>query len=201
MADWIDYRMETFSRQVADDPRLGRLRPIDHSVLMRLVEELMREAWNEGRRELSPLWQRIEKGRTKYANGCTVLSLIDEAGEVAHAVNKYENEERVRDELLDVAAVAMRLYFGEIDRGLEMDGLVQRRAAAKTSTLADIFDRRSDAAAPEDSASAAWEEAARLARGEECLRLQGGHDPCPAIVRDSEGIAVDHDDSACKRSM
>lgn len=75
------------------------------------------------------------------------------------------------------------------------------RAAAKTSTLADIFDRRSDAAAPEDSASAAWEEAARLARGEECLRLQGGHDPCPAIVRDSEGIAVDHDDSACKRSM
>lgn len=77
--------------------------------------------------ELAPLAARIAKGRAKYANGCTVLSLIDEAGEVAHAVNKYEPEDRIRDELLDVAAVAMRLYFGEIDRGLEMDGLVQRR--------------------------------------------------------------------------
>lgn len=78
-------------------------------------------------RELAPLAQRIAKGRAKYANGCTILSLIDEAGEVAHAVNKYESADRIRDELLDVAAVAMRLYFGEIDRGLEMDGLVQRR--------------------------------------------------------------------------
>lgn len=134
MADWIDFRLETFSKQVADDPRLGRLRPIDHSALMRLVEDLMREALKEGGRELSPLARRIEKGRAKYANGCTVLSLIDETGEVAHAVNKYESEDRIRDELLDVAAVAMRLYFGEIDRGLEIDGLVQRRAAAKEGT-------------------------------------------------------------------
>lgn len=132
MADWIDYRMETFSKQVADDPRLGRLRPIDHSDLMKLVEGLMREAWRAGGIELSALAQRIEKGRTKYPNGCTVLSLIDEAGEVAHAVNKYEPEARVRDELLDVAAVAMRLYFGEVDRGLELDGLVQRRASERS---------------------------------------------------------------------
>ena len=76
---------------------------------------------------IRPLVARINKGRAKYPNGCTVLSLVDEAGEVAHAVNKYETEERVRDELLDVAAVAMRLYYGEIDRGLETDGLVQRR--------------------------------------------------------------------------
>lgn len=77
--------------------------------------------------ELFPLAVRIEKGRQKYPNGCTVLSLLDEAGEVAHAVNKYEAEARIREELLDVAVVAMRLYFGEIDRGLEIDGLVQRR--------------------------------------------------------------------------
>lgn len=77
--------------------------------------------------ELVTLADRIQKGRRKYPNGCTVLSLLDEAGEVAHAVNKYESAERIREELLDVAAVAMRLYFGEIDRGLEIDGLVQRR--------------------------------------------------------------------------
>lgn len=79
--------------------------------------------------ELGPLAERIARGRAKYANGCTVLSLLDEAGEVAHAVNKYESADRIREELLDVAAVAMRLYFGEIDRGLEIDGLVQRRTA------------------------------------------------------------------------
>lgn len=84
--------------------------------------------------ELFPLAVRIEKGRQKYPNGCTVLSLIDEAGEVAHAVNKYEPAERIREELLDVAAVAMRLYFGEIDRGLEIDGLEQKRIADKVRT-------------------------------------------------------------------
>jgi hypothetical protein len=83
--------------------------------------------------ELGPLAARIAKGRRKYANGCTVLSLLDEAGEVAHAVNKYEPAERIREELLDVAAVAMRLYFGEIDRGLEIDGLVQRRSLLPSS--------------------------------------------------------------------
>lgn len=131
MADWIDYRIETFSKQVADDPRLGRIRPIDHSALMKLVEELMREAWNEGRRELSPLGQRIEKGRAKYPTGCTALSLIDETGEFAHAINKRESAERIRDELLDVAAVAMRLFFGEVDTASVLEGLVQLRVAAK----------------------------------------------------------------------
>lgn len=80
------------------------------------------------RDDLAPLTQRLAKSRAKYPNGCTVLSLIDEAGEVAHAVNKYEPAERVREELLDVASVAMRLYLGEIDRGLKMDGLIQRRS-------------------------------------------------------------------------
>lgn len=77
--------------------------------------------------ELSPLRERLAKGREKYANGCTVLSLLDEAGEVAHALNKYEPSERVRDEILDVASVAMRLYLGEVDTGLTIDGLEQRR--------------------------------------------------------------------------
>jgi len=77
--------------------------------------------------DLVLLAERIEKGRVKYPEGCTALSLFDEAGEVAHALNKREPVDRVRAELLDVAVVAMRLYFGEIDRGLEIDGLVQRR--------------------------------------------------------------------------
>lgn len=77
--------------------------------------------------ELAPLRERIEKGRAKYPNGCTVLSLLDEAGEFAHAVNKGEGMARVRDELLDVAAVAMRLYLEEIDDGLAIHGMGQRR--------------------------------------------------------------------------
>ena len=77
--------------------------------------------------ELAPLREEMAKGRAKYPRGCTVLSLLDEVGEVAHAVNKYQGVAHVRDELLDVAAVAMRLYLGEIDRGLTIDGLEQQR--------------------------------------------------------------------------
>lgn len=71
--------------------------------------------------ELEALSRRMAKGRAKYPTGCTVLSLLDEAGEVAHAVNKKESDERVREELLDVAAVAMRLHAGEIDREWRAD--------------------------------------------------------------------------------
>lgn len=87
--------------------------------------------------ELAPLVSRMAKGRTKYANGCTLVSLLDEAGEVVHAVNKNEGTERVRDELLDVAAVAMRLYLGEIDLDLELDGLTQKRLTPKSETKID----------------------------------------------------------------
>lgn len=69
----------------------------------------------------------MAKGRAKYPNGCTAFSLLDEAGEVVHAINKYESVERVRDEILDVAAVAMRLYLGEIDREHRVIGLEQVR--------------------------------------------------------------------------
>ena len=77
--------------------------------------------------EIAPLIERMEKGRMKYPAGCTVLSLLDEAGEFAHAINKGEGIERTREELLDVAAVAMRLYLGEVDTVLVLDGLVQRK--------------------------------------------------------------------------
>lgn len=77
--------------------------------------------------ELAPLAVRLAMGRAKYPRGATVLSLLDEAGEVAHAVNKYETSERIREELLDVAVVAMRLYLGEIDTELQVEGLFQRR--------------------------------------------------------------------------
>lgn len=77
--------------------------------------------------ELRPLATRLAKSRAKYPNGATIMSLLDEAGEVAHAVNKYEPADRVREELLDVACVAMRLYAGEVDEGIAMDGLVQVR--------------------------------------------------------------------------
>lgn len=66
-------------------------------------------------RSFIDLAKRMSKGREKYPRGCTVLSLLDEAGEFTHAVNKEEHLTRMRDELLDVAAVAMRLYLGEVD--------------------------------------------------------------------------------------
>lgn len=72
-------------------------------------------AREETLRLFAPLFDRVAAGREKYPAGCTLLSLLDEAGEVAHAVNKGEPADRVRAELLDVAAVAMRLYFGEVD--------------------------------------------------------------------------------------
>lgn len=77
--------------------------------------------------DFAPLRAHMAKGRQKYPNGCTALSLLDEAGKVAHALNKYESPERVREEILDVAGVAMRLYLGEIDRGLIINGLEQGR--------------------------------------------------------------------------
>lgn len=71
------------------------------------------------------LMQRMNASRAKYPDGCTVLSLIDECGEVMHAINKYEDLETVCNEILDTAAVAMRLYLGEVDKTRVIDGLCQ----------------------------------------------------------------------------
>ena len=76
----------------------------------RLVEELER---------LAPLLQALAKGRAKYPRGVTLLSVLDEAGELAHAANKGEPEERRRAEALDTAVVAMRYVLGEVDRSQE----------------------------------------------------------------------------------
>ena len=77
------------------------------------------------------LRQRIAKGRQKYPEGCTALSLLDEAGEVAHALNKREPIEKIREELLDVLVVAMRLYLGEVDTESALIGLMQHGAKCR----------------------------------------------------------------------
>ncbi len=61
---------------------------------------------------LGALTDRIATARMKHPKGPNLRSLMEEVGEVASAMRR-ETPERVRDELLDVATVAMRLAFGE----------------------------------------------------------------------------------------
>lgn len=77
----------------------------------RQLEEL--RVWRRG--ELTPLAEAIAIARTKHPGGSDLTSLLSEAGEVARAMYS-ETPERVREELIDVAVVAMRLYFGEIKK-------------------------------------------------------------------------------------
>jgi len=104
--------------------------PSDHHAVDPVFGNVMERWPADGLSQLAPLAARIAKGRAKYPTGCTVLSLLDEAGEVAHAINKDEGPERARDELLDVAAVAVRLYLGEVDTNSTLEGLSQRRTGA-----------------------------------------------------------------------
>ena len=85
--------------------------------LVAMIENLEYELKNVKQTylQLSPLLERLEKSRKKYPEGCTHLSLIDECGEFAHAINKNESLERVKEEALDTASVAMRIYFDEWD--------------------------------------------------------------------------------------
>jgi len=55
----------------------------------------------------------IDRARKLHPEGCNLTSLFEEVGEVARAVRR-ESPDRVRDELLDVAVVAMRLWMGEV---------------------------------------------------------------------------------------
>ena len=50
MADWIDYRMETWSKELANT-LAPRLRVLDHQLVTKSVEALMREAYEMGRRD------------------------------------------------------------------------------------------------------------------------------------------------------
>jgi len=50
--------------------------------------------------------------RGKHPKGPSLRSLMEEIGEVASAVRR-ESPDRVRDELLDVAVVAIRIWLGD----------------------------------------------------------------------------------------
>jgi hypothetical protein len=64
--------------------------------------------------ELLPLAERLIHARTKHPKGTDGWrSLNEELGEVAKA-ERHETPERVADELLDVATVAMRWRAGEV---------------------------------------------------------------------------------------
>lgn len=59
---------------------------------------------------------RVVTARMKHPGGADgVRALVEEVGEVASAMRR-ESPERVRDELLDVAAVAIRMWLGEVQR-------------------------------------------------------------------------------------
>lgn len=102
-----------------------------HTGLVKLLSEAQ-TAWSDPALEaLRPILTHMRIARQKYPNGCTVLSLADEAGEVVHAVNKGKAIEDVRGEILDTAGVAVRLYLGEVDEDLVVTGLQQRRRVNK----------------------------------------------------------------------
>lgn len=72
---------------------------------------------------LAPLLVNMMEARKKHPDGPDGLrSLMEEVGEVANAMRR-ETSERVREELLDVATVALRLYLGEQQSpGLKLAG-------------------------------------------------------------------------------
>lgn len=66
--------------------------------------------------ELAPLAARMAHARQAHPEGSDLTSLVSEVGEVARAMYAEapdQARDRARDELLDVAAVTMRLYLGE----------------------------------------------------------------------------------------
>ncbi len=63
---------------------------------------------------LATLGGAIVRARTLHPNGCRYHALVEEVGEVARALRR-ETSEHVKEELLDTAVVAMRLFLGEWD--------------------------------------------------------------------------------------
>ncbi len=59
----------------------------------------------------------IDKARKTHPEGCSYFALGEETGEVGRALAR-EDPERLSDELLDVAIVAIRMRLGEIDARL-----------------------------------------------------------------------------------
>ena len=62
---------------------------------------------------LSALSDALRAARAKHPSGANLAALVEEVGEVARAMRR-ESTERVREELMDVATVALRLWLGEV---------------------------------------------------------------------------------------
>jgi len=62
--------------------------------------------------ELDALVVALARGRSLHPKGCYFYALVEEVGEIARAIRR-EGAERAREELLDTAVVAIRLYLGE----------------------------------------------------------------------------------------
>lgn len=72
---------------------------------------------------LAPLGAAILRARAKHPVGCALRHLLSEVGEVADAMcigdvgiggDVEKREDRIREELLDVAVVAFRMHLGEV---------------------------------------------------------------------------------------
>lgn len=59
---------------------------------------------------LDALYDRVRYARTRHPQGATLAALVEEVDE---ALAEPAGSRRERDELLDVATVAIRLYLGE----------------------------------------------------------------------------------------
>lgn len=106
------------------DARVTELQARGTELTLQLRES---KAETEGMRalgDLNPFWPlaaRLVHAREKHPKGPTFVSLIGEVGEVANVALKERAKHpetadtRRRDELLDVAVVAWRLYLGEED--------------------------------------------------------------------------------------
>lgn len=62
---------------------------------------------------LQALQDRLRHARAKHPAGASFDALVAELGEVAEA-RKLGDHDHARDELLDVATVAIRLWIGEV---------------------------------------------------------------------------------------
>lgn len=69
------------------------------------------------RGELDVLVPALAAARLKHPRGSKFADLAEEVGEVARAMRR-EGLERVREELLDVAVVALRMHLGELSAPL-----------------------------------------------------------------------------------
>jgi hypothetical protein len=58
----------------------------------------------------------LVRAREKHPNGANMYALMEEVGEVCRALRR-EGGDRVSEELMDVAVVAMRIWVGEVDVG------------------------------------------------------------------------------------